>query len=267
MESKTIDLYYFSGTGNTYLACETFAEEVKNYGFSVNLICIEKADPANINKDNILGLAFPVVVCFCYPFILKFINALPKVNGTKAFLLATMGGSAWGMEGKLKDILSKKGFTPVAAGTAIMPSNIFVIFNEEKNKIIRAQGLRRIRDFASSFAMGDGVWKNGGLFSSFFYLFYRAATATWKIEFLQKFFRNKLTADKCTKCGRCAALCAVGNITFKEGLPEFGVKCEYCMRCVSYCPAGAIKSKFIFKGEAYKAFYRPFHKVNNGIKI
>jgi ferredoxin/flavodoxin len=267
MENKTIDLYYFSGTGNTYLACETFVEEVKNYGFAVNLICMEKADPAKINKNNILGLAFPVAMCFSYPFVFDFIRALPKVNGTKVFMFATMGGSAWGMEAKLKKILSAKGFNPVASATAIMPSNIFVIADEEKNKIIRAKGLREIRDFASAFAMGDAVWKSGGLLSLCSYMFYRAATATWKVGWMQRLFNNKLKADTCTKCGRCAALCPVGNITYKNGLPEFGVKCQYCMRCVSYCPTGAIKSRFIFKGDAYKAFHRPFHKGNNGIKI
>ena len=136
MENKTIDLYYFSGTGNTYLACETFAEEVKNYGFSVNLICMEKADPAKINKDNILGLAFPIAVGFSYPFVFDFIRALPKVNGTRAFMFATMGGSAFGLKGVLKNILSAKGFAPIAACTAIMPSNIFVIEGEDKNKEI-----------------------------------------------------------------------------------------------------------------------------------
>ena len=84
---------------------------------------------------------------------------------------------------------------------------------------------------------------------------------------MQRLFNNKVKAEKCTKCGRCAALCPVGNITYKNGLPEFGVKCQYCMRCVSYCPTGAIKSRFIFKGDAYKSLHRPFHKGNNGIKI
>lgn len=267
MENKTIDLYYFSGTGNTYLACETFAEEVKNYGFSVNLICMEKADPAKINKDNILGLAFPVAVCFSYPFVFDFIRALPKVNGTRAFMFATMGGSAFGLKGVLKNILSAKGFAPIAACTAIMPSNIFVIEGEDKNKEIRAKGLRDIRDFASAFAMGDAKWEKGGKTDILSYYFYRFLTSSWKINLLQRPFKNKVNADKCIKCGRCALLCPTHNIVYRDGIPEFGFKCQYCMRCVSYCPTGAIKSKFIFKGGSYKAFHRPFHKGNNGINI
>jgi ferredoxin len=267
MESKIIDLYYFSGTGNTLLACQTFEEEVKNYGFSVNLIRMEKADPSKINKDNILGLAFPVAMCFSYPIIFDFIRALPAVKGTKAIMLATMGGNAFGLAGKLKNILEEKGFVPAAAFTAIMPSNIFVVEDEEKNKIIRAKGLRDIRDFASAFAMGDGVWQGGGLKEELSYLLYLTLSSSWKVKLFQKPFKNKLIADKCTKCGRCAKLCPTANISMRDGLPQFGEKCQYCMRCVSYCPTGAIKSKFIFKGGAYKAAPLPFQRKSNGIKI
>lgn len=260
MGSKGIDLYYFSGTGNTLLACQTFEEEVKNYGFSVNLIRMEKADPARINQNNILGLAFPVAMCFSYPLVFNFIRALPKVNGTKAVMLATMGGNAFGLTGKLNNILTAKGFMPVAACTAIMPSNIFAIAGEEENKVIRAKGLRDVRDFASAFAMGDGVWKGGGISAQLSYLFYRFVTSTWKVNIFQKPFKNKLIADKCTKCGRCAKLCPAGNITVPKGQPVFADKCQYCMRCVSYCPTGAIKSKLIFKGGSYKAAPLPYQR-------
>lgn len=47
--------------------------------------------------------------------------------------------------------------------------------------------------------------------------------------------------SKCTKCGRCAKLCAVGAITLSSGGAEISDKCILCGSCVRGCPAHAIE--------------------------
>jgi len=255
---KNIDLYYFSGTGNTLLAAQAFEEEVSKYDYAVNLIRMEKADPAALNSSNIIGLAFPVAVFTTYPFVWNFIKALPKVSGTKVFMIATMGGSSFGLVGKLKSVLAAKGFDPVGAHQAIMPTNIFTVLPEEKNKRIRDKGLNSVRIFALRFVQGSTKWHCVPLFSKLAYYFYAVCTATWKIKFLQKRFNMKLDGQRCIKCGVCAKLCPVNNIKMTPAGPVFGLSCQYCMRCISYCPAKAINSKFLKNSVSYKATDLPY---------
>lgn len=259
MQNKNIDLYYFSGTGNTLLACEVFAKSVAKNGYTVNFMRMEQADPSKINPDNVLGLAFPVACSMSYPFVMEFIKALPYVEGTPAFMIATMGGSAFGLRGKIKEILTEKGFAAMAAHLEIMPSNIFAIVSEEQSSLVREAGLDGIADFAASFTAGENDWPQEKRSAEISYFIYKIVTGTWKIKLLQKLFSNKINKDKCIKCGLCAKLCPVGNINAGEdGFPVFSTACQYCMRCVSYCPKQAIRSKFIFTGGSYKAAPMPY---------
>jgi len=255
---QDIDLYYFSGTGNTLLAAQAFAEEISKRKTRVNLIRMEKADPSAVNAGHIIGLAFPVAMFTTYPLVWKFIHGLPKVNGTSVFMLTTMGGSSFGLVGKLRTVLEAKGFRAVGAHQAVMPPNIFTVLSEEKNKEIRNKGLISVRAFALSLADGAVSWPRVPVLSGAAYLFYAAIINTLKIKALQKLFIMKADPDKCIKCGRCAKLCPVRNIKMTPAGPSFGLECQYCMRCVSYCPVKAIKSKLVFTSRTYKAANAPY---------
>lgn len=253
---KIIDIYYFSGTGNTLLASEAFAKQATAKGYSVNLTRIEKNFPQQIDPTHIIGLAFPVAMS-TYPFIWNFIHGLPKVSGTKIFMLATMAGGSIGLVGRLRSILSKKGYLPIGAHQIRMPLNIFFILNEEKNKKLREKGIASSTLFAEKIANGTASWPRFPVFSDIAYLIYLAVISSWKCKWLQRIFRYKIDEAKCTKCGLCAQLCPIGNINLAP-FAKLDLKCQYCMRCISYCPTQAIKSKFQYKDRTYKATLLPF---------
>lgn len=58
IDLKTIDFYYFSGTGNTLLMVKKMKETFERNGVYVTLYPLEKSDPKKINPDHTIGLAF-----------------------------------------------------------------------------------------------------------------------------------------------------------------------------------------------------------------
>jgi len=46
--------------------------------------------------------------------------------------------------------------------------------------------------------------------------------------------------DQCTGCGICAKVCPVENIKIVNGRPEFQHRCEMCFACDEWCPVDAI---------------------------
>lgn len=58
--TKKIDIYWFSGTGNTLWVSKRFAGEMREYDFEVNLIPLPCPPPQNIPSGKMLAIAFPV---------------------------------------------------------------------------------------------------------------------------------------------------------------------------------------------------------------
>lgn len=47
--------------------------------------------------------------------------------------------------------------------------------------------------------------------------------------------------DACVSCGKCAAVCPLGNIALTDGKPVWGKNCTHCMACICRCPSRAIE--------------------------
>ena len=124
LEKKKISIYYFSNTGNTYIigkkVCETFISN----GYEAAFISMRTMKPKDIPIDDIIGLAFPVAIQSTYPFVWDFVSKMPKVNGTKIFMLDTMEQFSGGVVGPMKKQLSDKGYIGIGAKEFKLPSSI-----------------------------------------------------------------------------------------------------------------------------------------------
>ena len=254
---KNIDFYYFSGTGNTLLAVKKMAEVFEKNGIKISLNNIENTNPQMINKNHTIGLAFPVAGFSTYPFIWDFIKAMPNTEGTKIFMVDTLAGFSGGIVTPLKKVLKKKGYETIGAIEIIMPSNIFYIYPDKINTVIVKNGLKKAEEYAREIISEKSKWKTLFIFSDVFYIFYQQVVRkSWLNKWNQKWFGFKVDKNKCTKCGICARLCPVKNISQPstiEGFPIFGATCNFCMRCLSLCPHKAIPCNFNFKGKTYIA--------------
>ncbi|MGC9516769.1 MAG: EFR1 family ferrodoxin [Methanomicrobiales archaeon] len=254
MGIKNIDLYYFSGTGNTYLVVNKMVEIFKKYGVEANLYQIEKSDPTKIDLNHIIGLGFPIAEQSTYDFVWKFIRSLPEADKTEIFMVDTLGGFSGGIVGPLREILKKKGYLPIGAKEIKMPLNIFYVQGESNNNEKIEKGLKEAEKYASDLILGKSNWGRIPLLSDLMYYISIAALKLTHSNLNQKYFPLTVNKNKCSKCGLCANLCPINNIQFEEG--EYPVNlenCEYCLRCTSFCPRNAISAPFNYKGKTYRA--------------
>ncbi len=252
--NDTIDFYFFSGTGNTLLVVKKMRDTFKEKGIDVNLHKIEGSNPDEINLEHVIGIAFPVAVFSTYPFVWDFIKALPDTTGTEIFMVDTLGGFSGGIVGPLREIVKKKGYTPIGAMEIQMPPNIFYIQDEETNQSKVEKGLITAKMYALDLMNGKTKWERFPVLSDAMRLFSIGALKLTEIDLHQKFFIFDADDEKCSKCGICVDLCPVKNIKMEENeYPKHSLNCQYCLRCTSFCPRQAIPCKFNYKRKTYHA--------------
>ena len=77
MKARAVDIYCFSGTGNTLLVARAMRDEFEVADIPAAVHPMERSDPRTINPENTLGLAFPVAILTTYPLVWNFIRSLP----------------------------------------------------------------------------------------------------------------------------------------------------------------------------------------------
>lgn len=247
MNNKNIDIYFFSGTGNTYLAAKKIAEIFTNNGCSVNLLPIEKSDPSKIDLSKTIGLGFTIACWNTYPFVRKFFENLPKAEGTELFVFTTMGDSSLKMAANTGHVLSKKGYSVIGTKGFCMPNNFLAVNSDDNNKKKINRAYMKIESFALDILNGASKAEKSNIFLRFCYAISKFITNMWNWKLSQKMMRLNLDKKKCIECKLCAEICPVKNISFSE-YPAFdGNKCQFCLRCISYCPTKAIKKFFVLK--------------------
>ena len=244
---KHIDLCHFSGTGNTLRVVQALTETLEKHGISVRLHPIETTDPHTLIVKDTLGLAFPVAIQSTYPFVWKFIRALPKNPGKGVFMVDTLAVFSGGIVGPLKDTVRRKGYTPLGAIEIPMPDNLFPKQDHpEKNAARIQRGLQKARLFAEELIESKAKWGKNGIWGYGMYAMYMAAIffllPPWQFLLKKVLFLN-IRKEKCIQCDLCSKLCPIGNITpsdQKSTYPIIKYRCEACMRCIAYCPKNAI---------------------------
>jgi NAD-dependent dihydropyrimidine dehydrogenase PreA subunit len=238
MSIAPIDIWFFSGTGNTLRAVRRLQETLERLGVATRRFRLERSVPGQVDLDRVLGLAFPVAVQSTYPFVWDFIRRLPEARGTPVFMLDTLHAFSGGIVGPLRRQLRRKGYAPIGAIEVRMPNNFFPGRSKPgRNERIIEAGLAHVDAFAQHLVTGQARWRRVPVFSDLPWLISTRAGA-WPL--LRRVLPLAVDGEKCTRCGTCAKLCPVENIAM-EGKPRFLARCQLCMRCVSFCPTGAIR--------------------------
>lgn len=237
-----IHLYWFSGSGNTLRAAETFAQRLRELGRQVELRPLETATPEDFRPEAVFALAFPTY-CFSVPeCVRKFVRALPRADGTPAVMLGTHGAFSGGVRGPMKRMLRGKGFRCLAARIISMPDSFFPFTGQETNAAHMTRALEKVRCYAEDFHAGQGSWPRDFLLSDIFGAFFAGGfyTRKWCGKWHTSVHPH---AKKCTRCGTCVRLCPTGALQQKtpEDTPRPVRGCANCLRCVAVCPSDAMR--------------------------
>lgn len=230
---RKINIFFFSGTGNTFRVVEAIKEELKSE--DVKVFKIE--DSKTLSNCDLIILSFPIAVFFTYPFIIDFVKKLPDGNGTDIVVIPTMGGFSFFLKSYLRDILISKNYNPVGYKEIIMPDNFMPKGDKVRELDVFTRGLKNARVYIKEVLDNNTVWEKSYFkyfLSVFFYPIYKTI-----FYFLRK--KIKLNKKDCIKCGLCIENCPIENIVM-EDFPIFLGRCQLCMRCISFCPSGAITS-------------------------
>ncbi|MDR3306894.1 MAG: EFR1 family ferrodoxin [Endomicrobium sp.] len=248
MKNKIVDIYCFTGTGNTYLAAKKIADTLQADGYAANVKNMTSSEPNKIDLSHTIGIGFTVAFWNTFPVVKDFINNLPNGNGADAFVFTTMGDSSLKAAANFGCILKNKSYNVIGAQGFLMPNNFIAVQKKEKNILKIEKAYKKIELFAKQLIDGSAKPCKTNLFFKICFAIADFITNRWRGKIFQKIVRFGLNKDKCMQCRLCYEICPVKNIQVKDNYPVFnGMKCQLCMRCISYCPTRAIKSFLLRK--------------------
>jgi Fe-S-cluster-containing hydrogenase component 2/flavodoxin len=250
MKNTIVDIYFFTGTGNTFLIASKIAKTLENNNYIVNMFDIAKTDVKLINLFHTIGIGFPIAFWNTFPIVKIFIDNLPLANNTtETFIFTTMGDSSLNVESNFAYILRNKGYKIIGAHGFLMPNNFIAVQEETKNIKKREKAYKKIEAFTKSLIEETAEPIKINLLLKLCFVITNFITDRWKSKFFQSIIKFKIEKNKCTKCSFCINICPTKNIDFnKNNYPIFKAQnCQICMRCISYCPQKAIKSFLIRK--------------------
>lgn len=232
-------IVYFSGTGNSRQCAQLLAQTLQD----------EMLDASNYIRHGIgadLHSGKPwVFVAPTYSW------QLPKVfqsflasgcfeGAEEAYFVMTCGFDIGAPEETNRELCRQKGLRYQGTLQVVMPENYIALFSapeQPQAKAIMEKARPVLLAAAEKIAKGEQLPQRkitgtdklkSGLVNQCFYPMFVHARAFY-------------AKDSCISCGRCEAVCPLGNISIQTGRPVWGDACTHCMACICGCPVGAIE--------------------------
>jgi Pyruvate/2-oxoacid:ferredoxin oxidoreductase delta subunit len=256
MKYKNIDVYYFTGTGNSLKVARWISEVARGKNLNCDIINIAKTNVHSLNspaKETLVVFVSPVHG-FNYPQVmLHFLYHFPK-GKNDVILMNTRAGMRignWvtpGLSGLTFYLASAfliiKGYKIKGMLPVDLPSNWISLHPGLNRKTIAfLHSKMEIRVIKNASIMIEGRKIFPFLLKEFIPdLVLSPVSLTY--YFIGRFVFSKtfIAAENCSKCNKCIESCPVKAIRLVDGRPYWTYKCESCMRCMSICPEEAIQT-------------------------
>lgn len=240
-------VFYFTGTGNSRYCAHQIAAQLGDtcqdaFPFIRNGIAPELSSPTP-------WIFVAPTYSWQLPRVFADLIRSSRFSGSQeAYFVMTCGSDIGKAAAGNQRLCQEKGLHYRGTLPVVMPENYIALFSapepEEAKQILAAarpvleQGTACIREGKDFLPVKTGVLDGlkSGLVNRLFYRFYvKAGPFT--------------VSDACISCGKCAALCPLGNIRLESGKPVWGKRCTHCMACICLCPAHAIEYGKISRGK------------------
>jgi flavodoxin/Pyruvate/2-oxoacid:ferredoxin oxidoreductase delta subunit len=276
--SMSIEIYYFSGTGNSLFAAKEIAGKIN--GKLVSIPSVNEEAHVRTEADSV-GIVFPVYYATNdsgVPLIIRrFIQKLENLNSKYIFAVATCG-SMPGMtiENVAKLVKSRGG--ELAAGFTVKMNNE-TLSQEKQDKALahqkekldtickyvlsRKRGRLETRSIMRKIALAPLLYL---AIKPAFSRRYRKLSGSPHLPFSELIpvaDKSFQVNPKCSGCGICAQVCPVSNIELVDGRPVWQHHCETCLACYSWCPQAAIGGEIV----SYNArYHHPTVKLSDMLR-
>jgi len=261
-----MEIYYFSGTGNSLSVAMGIAEKMD--GKLIPIASVVDKEPIVTDAD-VMAMVFPVhfsAINGIPDIVRRFAENLENINSKYIFAVCTCGGFSAATIENLGKVIELRGGNLAAGFTVQMPSNIEAVPAEEQQKLFNDWNnkLESIQEYVK--ARDEGEFETMGLplkialAPIFFYYknktfkFFKKISESPDSDFKQLTWlsdKRFYTDDNCEGCGTCSQVCPVHNIKIIEGRPEWQHHCEICFACLNWCPNGAIHGEWISEEVKY----------------
>lgn len=228
----------FSATGNSRLVAQAIAPLTGNEPI---VPVLTLTTPMVTGQDRIIWI-FPVHAWGVPGVVEDVIRRLRFDPATEQYLIVTCGDDIGHTDRIWRRLIAASGGTTAGAFSIHMP-NTYVLLPgmdtdtpaREKAKLTDAPArIRYIAGAINSHSTATDVTPG--------------SLATFKSHVIRPFFRRFLMSPKpfhadtrlCTRCGACVSSCPLGNITIRDGVPQWGDRCATCLACYHACRRHAV---------------------------
>jgi len=236
---------YYSGSGNTKLACEAIARKTTDIDFK--LFDITQEGAPELTDIDLVG--FATWADFLNPpqRMKTFLESLPRQSHMPAFVFNTYGGFSAKTLATLDRWARARGFHVIAGHSLHTPENYppmikrgqdFKDSPNEKELAAFETFIARLEGLAQSLTAGETVpARRAGLLR-----FIPAPSRTHSRKSMGEKF---VDSNACTECGICRDRCPYGAIILNPKPIFDQTKCYGCWACYNHCPTQAIYTKKI----------------------
>lgn len=239
---KSVLLYYFSGSGNTFSIVNQVQKTFEGKFFKCEIKKMEDVENIDLENHDYVGLLFPVAIQSTFPLVWDFIKRMPITKGQKIFMIDTMEAYSGGVVGPVKKVLRKKGYECLGALEVKMSSSMRtkeINRNEVQQKNNKA--MIESETFILEMLEGRYKWRRLPVLSDLMRQISKPRRIWTKTS-----QQLDLNHDQCVKCGVCIRNCPTQALSMvHEKIAIDHERCMSCMRCVHHCP----KDAFIWKGQ------------------
>ena len=244
-------ILYYSGSGNTKLACQYISKNLQNTQFDFYNIVNNNGMP-DFDSYDIIGFA-TFTDFFGQPFLFKeFIKKIPTQDEKLAFIIITYGFMFGNALRNLSKLVSKRGFK-VTTGFALHtpesypPANVRGIgdVNNPKEKVLGNfdKFISNLNEDIAYYLQNGNKMKKRRIRTGFLNTIvgYTIGNRIHSPTRARKDMGEKFVDETlCKECGLCEKGCPYEAITL-DPTPQFDMtKCYGCWYCYNHCPEKAI---------------------------
>jgi NAD-dependent dihydropyrimidine dehydrogenase PreA subunit/flavodoxin len=240
-----MEIYYFSGTGNSLAVARDMAENLNARLIPV----VSMLDQESVHSEaNGIGFVFPIYDFKPPRVVEEFVRKLENIDAKYLFAVCTYGIVPSCSLKHLDEVVKSRG-GHLSAGFAVgMPHNGIgcgALTQAERERMLAAWQDRCVAICEYISARREGEIESSTLFLGFSQprvirmapsalrlLMRMALRGTGSLAFV--------ASEDCNGCGICARICPMNNIKIVGDKPTWSDDCAGCFACLHWCPKEAI---------------------------